>query len=48
MNMALAIRSLIVKDGKAYLQVGAGIVNDSSPQKEFEETLHKSQSLRML
>src|SRR5699024_9987456 len=35
MNMAVAIRSLIVKDGKAYLQVGAGIVNDSSPQKEF-------------
>jgi anthranilate synthase component 1 len=48
MNMALAIRSLIIKDGKAYLQAGAGIVEDSSPQKEFEETLHKSQSLQML
>lgn len=48
MNMALAIRSLVVKDGKAYLQAGAGIVKDSSPQKEYEETLHKSRSLRML
>lgn len=48
MNMALAIRSLIIKDGKAYLQAGAGIVEDSSPQKEFEETLHKSRSLQKL
>lgn len=44
-NLAIAIRSLIVKDGKAYLQAGAGIVADSIPEKEFEETLHKAKSL---
>lgn len=48
LNMALTIRSLIVKDGKAYLQAGAGIVQDSSPQKEYEETLHKARSLQTL
>ncbi|WLV25083.1 anthranilate synthase component I [Aciduricibacillus chroicocephali] len=45
LNMALAIRSLVVKDATAYLQAGAGIVFDSQPQKEYEETLHKARSL---
>lgn len=45
LNMALAIRSLVVKEAKAYLQAGAGIVFDSVPQKEYEETLHKARSL---
>lgn len=45
LNMALAIRSLIIKDGKAFLQTGAGIVNDSIPEKEYQETLHKAKSL---
>lgn len=45
LNMALAIRSLIVKDQTAYLQVGAGIVFDSDSQMEYEETLHKARSL---
>lgn len=44
-NLAIAIRSLIVKDGNAYLQTGAGIVTDSIPEKEYEETLHKAKSL---
>ncbi len=43
--MALAIRSLIIKNDTAYLQVGAGIVRDSVPEKEYEETLHKARSL---
>ena len=44
-NLAIAIRSLIIKEDKAYLQVGAGIVKQSIPEKEYEETLHKSRSL---
>ncbi|MYL60433.1 anthranilate synthase component I, partial [Virgibacillus halodenitrificans] len=45
LNIALAIRSLVVKDNQAYLQAGAGIVHDSDPGKEFQETLHKAKSL---
>lgn len=44
-NLAITIRSLVIKDEKAYLQVGAGIVKDSVPESEFEETLHKARSL---
>ena len=47
-NLAIAIRSILVKDHKAYLQVGAGIVADSVPEKEYEETLHKARSLTEL
>lgn len=44
-NIALAIRSLVIKDRKAYLQTGAGIVHDSVPENEYKETLHKAKSL---
>ena len=36
---------MIVKDGQAYFHVGAGIVADSQPEKEYEETLQKAQAL---
>ncbi|ALX49226.1 anthranilate synthase component I [Lentibacillus amyloliquefaciens] len=45
LNIALAIRSLIVKDRQAYLQAGAGIVNDSNPEAEYNETMHKAKAL---
>lgn len=45
LNMALAIRSIVIKDHYAYLQTGAGIVHDSNPDSEFAETLHKARSL---
>ncbi|MDY0406988.1 chorismate-binding protein [Virgibacillus sp. 179-BFC.A HS] len=45
LNFALAIRMLVVKEKIAYLQVGAGIVAASVPEKEYEETLHKAKSL---
>lgn len=45
LNMALTIRSLVIKDHKAHLQTGAGIVHDSDPEKEYEETLRKARSL---
>jgi len=38
MDFALAIRTMILKDGMAYIQAGAGIVYDSNPEMEFEET----------
>ncbi|MDM7917176.1 MAG: anthranilate synthase component I family protein, partial [Candidatus Eisenbacteria bacterium] len=42
MDLAIAIRTLLFRDGRAYLGVGAGIVADSDPQAEWEETLRKS------
>ncbi len=45
MDLALAIRTMIVKDGKAYVQAGAGIVYDSAPESEYEETLNKAKAL---
>ena len=44
-NLAISIRSLVIKDQVAHLQTGAGIVKDSIPEKEYEETLHKARSL---
>lgn len=44
-DFALAIRSLVIKDDKAYLQTGAGIVYDSVPENEYQETLNKAKSL---
>lgn len=45
MDLALAIRTMVVKDGKAYVQAGAGIVYDSVPELEYEETLNKAKAL---
>ncbi len=42
LDMAIAIRTALVKDGTAYVQAGAGIVADSVPQLEYEETQHKA------
>ncbi|WEV45608.1 anthranilate synthase component I [Streptococcaceae bacterium ESL0687] len=41
-DFAIAIRTMLVKDHKAYVQAGAGIVYDSDPQKEYEECLNKA------
>lgn len=45
MDFNIIIRSLVLKKGRAYLQVGAGIVADSIPEKEYDETLHKAESV---
>ena len=45
MDMAIAIRTAIVKDEILYVQAGAGIVHDSGPQLEWDETMHKAQAL---
>ncbi|GAB4075107.1 anthranilate synthase component I [Barrientosiimonas marina] len=45
LNMALAIRSLIIQGDQAILQTGAGIVADSDPASEYAETLNKAKAL---
>lgn len=45
MNMALAIRCMTVKNKRAYIQAGAGIIPASIPEKEYEEIQHKLRSL---
>jgi len=45
MNTCIAIRTMVMKDGTAYFQSGAGIVYDSDPKKEFEETVNKAKAI---
>ncbi len=45
MDFALTIRTMVLKDGKAYVQAGAGIVEASDPTAEFMETVNKARSL---
>ena len=45
MDTAIAIRTLLIKNNTAYLGVGAGIVSDSIPENEFEETMNKGKAL---
>jgi anthranilate synthase component 1 len=42
LDTAIAIRTAVIRDGVAHVQAGAGIVADSVPQLEFEETHHKA------
>jgi anthranilate synthase component 1 len=46
MDLAIAIRTLVVKDGKIHLQAGAGIVADSDPALEWQETVNKAMAVR--
>ena len=45
MDTAISLRTMTLRDGVAYLQAGGGIVADSDPQTEYEETLHKMGAL---
>jgi anthranilate synthase component 1 len=46
LDTAITIRSAVLKDGRAHIHTGAGIVAGSVPEKEFEETEHKAAALR--
>ena len=46
MDLAIAIRTLVVHEGKVYLQAGAGIVADSDPAAEYEETVNKAMGVK--
>jgi anthranilate synthase component 1 len=45
LDTAIAIRTAVVKDGRLHVQAGAGIVHDSVPENEWQETLNKAQAL---
>ncbi|MBL7170389.1 MAG: aminodeoxychorismate synthase component I [Candidatus Omnitrophica bacterium] len=45
MDLNIVIRTFVIADGHAYIQVGAGIVADSDPEREYYETLHKADAL---
>ena len=46
MDTAITIRSAVLREGRAHVHTGAGIVAGSVPEKEFEETEHKAAALR--
>jgi anthranilate synthase component 1 len=45
MDIAIAIRTGVIKDNKLYVQAGAGIVADSIPQSEWDETQNKAKAV---
>ncbi|MBI1927886.1 chorismate-binding protein, partial [Candidatus Poribacteria bacterium] len=44
-DTAITIRTLVVKDGVAYVQAGGGIVADSVPETEYQETVNKARAV---
>jgi len=45
MDTAIAIRTAVIRDGQLHIQVGAGIVYDSDPQREWDETMNKGRAI---
>ena len=45
MDSCIALRTALVKDGKVYVQAGAGIVADSNPEAEYQETINKARAI---
>ena len=45
LDTCIALRTMIVREGRVSVQAGAGIVADSDPTREYEETRHKAQAL---
>ena len=45
MDMCIALRTAVVKDRKLYIQAGGGVVYDSDPEAEFQETVNKSRAI---
>ncbi|MGR3541395.1 MAG: anthranilate synthase component I [Hasllibacter sp.] len=46
MDFCIALRTGVLKDGKLYVQAGGGVVHDSDPEAEWQETVNKSNALR--
>ncbi|QFT80704.1 Anthranilate synthase component 1 [Roseovarius sp. THAF27] len=46
MDVCIALRTAVVKDGKLYIQAGGGVVYDSDAEAEYMETVHKSNAIR--
>jgi anthranilate synthase component 1 len=45
LDFCIAIRTITIRDGKAFIQAGAGIVADSNPSAEYQETRDKARAL---
>ncbi len=45
LDTCITIRTIIIKDNRAYIQAGAGIVADSNPESEYKETINKAKAL---
>ncbi len=45
LDSCIAIRTLVMKNGVAYIQAGAGVVADSVPEREYQETVNKARAL---
>ena len=45
MDLCITIRTMLVKNEKIFIQVGAGIVADSNPDREYQETLNKVEGM---
>ena len=46
MDMCIALRTAVLQDEKLYIQAGGGVVYDSDPEAEYQETMHKSNAIR--
>jgi anthranilate synthase component 1 len=46
MDMCIALRTAVLQDEKLYIQAGGGVVYDSDPEAEYQETVHKSNAIR--
>ena len=45
MDTCITIRTILIKNGTAYVQAGAGIVADSVPENEYQETMNKARAM---
>ena len=45
LDSCIALRTLVAKDGRAYIQAGGGVVADSVPAREYQETVNKARAL---
>jgi anthranilate synthase component I len=45
LDSCIAIRTIQIREGRAYAQAGAGVVSDSVPKREYEETINKARAL---
>jgi len=45
LDSCIALRTMVIKDGVAHVQAGGGVVADSTPQGEYQESINKSRAL---
>ncbi len=45
LDSCIALRTLVAKNGRAYIQAGGGVVADSVPEREYQETVNKARAI---